>query len=111
MRMELDAALHWAAANGRVEVINVLVQLGADKEAKAAYGATPLHAAAGMRQVEAIKALEQLGAQIDAQTVNGETPLKHPDRSPSGGAGAEGAGTHRTRTEGGGDQRACTAGD
>jgi hypothetical protein len=38
-----------------VEVINVLVQMGVDKESKTACGATPLHTAAGNGHVEAIK--------------------------------------------------------
>jgi ankyrin repeat protein len=36
-------ALHQAAANGRVEMVEVLLQLGADKEAKCDAGLTSLH--------------------------------------------------------------------
>jgi ankyrin repeat protein len=60
-----------------MEVLRVLVvELGADKDAKNAVGSTPLHWAAVNGQMEAIKALEQLGAQIDVQAANGDTPLK-----------------------------------
>jgi len=59
-----------------VEVLQVLVALGADKEAKDAAGATPLHQAAANGHVEAVKALVALGADIDAQTEDGETPLE-----------------------------------
>jgi len=59
-----------------VEVLKVLVALGANKESKADNGGTPLHDAAFNGQVEAIRALVELGADIDAQTDNGETPLQ-----------------------------------
>jgi ankyrin repeat protein len=35
--------LHWAAAVGQVETVKVLVELGADKDAKDVDGATPLY--------------------------------------------------------------------
>ena len=35
--------LHMAADEGQVEVLIVLVELGADKDAKTAHGSTPLH--------------------------------------------------------------------
>ena len=71
------AALHVAAANGSVEAMRVLVvELGADKDAKNDAGSTAMHVAAVYGQVEAIKALEQLGAQLDAQAANEDTPLK-----------------------------------
>ena len=49
--------------------IKLLVQLGANKEAKNAnvYGETPLHCAAGNGHVEAIKLLVQLGANKEAR--------------------------------------------
>jgi ankyrin repeat protein len=101
------------AGNGHVEAIKVLVQLGLDKEAKRAAGSTALHIAAYIGQVEAIKLLVQLGADKEAKDAYGATPLHwaayngqveamDPEGSPSGGAGVAGAGTHRTRTEGGG---------
>jgi ankyrin repeat protein len=48
-----------------VEAINVMVQMGVDKEATCAGGATALHRAADNGHVEVIKMLVQLGAQID----------------------------------------------
>jgi ankyrin repeat protein len=58
-----------------VEAITVLVQLGADKDAKDAEGSTPLHWAAANRHVEAVKALVQLGVNKEAKDANGGTPL------------------------------------
>jgi hypothetical protein len=65
-----------AAANGQVDVIRVLVELGANKNAKSAAGMTPLLCAAANGHVEAIKVLVQLGADIAARLVTGETPLQ-----------------------------------
>jgi hypothetical protein len=68
--------LHVAAGCEHVEVIKVLVvELGADKEAKNAQGMTPLHLAALNGHVEAIKLLVQLGANKDAKDAHGGTPL------------------------------------
>jgi ankyrin repeat protein len=58
-----------------VEAIKTLVQLGADKDAKASNGWRPLHVAAANGHVEAIKVLVQLGADKDAKNANGDTPL------------------------------------
>ena len=68
-------SLHVAAGYGQVEVLKVLVELGADKEAKMVAGMTPLHAAAIKGHVEAVTALAQLGADIGARMDGGSTPL------------------------------------
>jgi hypothetical protein len=98
--------MHYAASNGHVEAIKALGQLGVNKEAKDANGDTPLQLA--------IKTLVQLGAQVDRCTGCGwrhSSPHQRPGGSSSGGAGVAGARTPaRTRTEGGGDQRAYSAG-
>jgi hypothetical protein len=53
----------------------LVVELGADKQAKDTRGATALHFAAFAGHVEAITALEQLGADEDAKNAFGATPL------------------------------------
>ena len=69
-------ALHYAANNGHVEVLQVLLeQLGADKDAKDVNGATALHWAALYGRVEALRVLVQMGADKDAKDVDGGTPL------------------------------------
>jgi ankyrin repeat protein len=68
--------LHVAAGEGQVEVLIVLVELGANTDAKDVNGTTPLHHAAGNGQVEAVKVLAQLGADIAARTPHGDTPLQ-----------------------------------
>jgi ankyrin repeat protein len=65
-----------AAGNGHVEAIKVLAQLGADKDAKNAAGATPLHLALN-GHVEAIKLLVALGVNKEAKTASGKTPLHY----------------------------------
>jgi ankyrin repeat protein len=59
--------LHVAAAMGMLEVVTVLVELGADKEAKEANGWRPLHMAAGNGHVETMTVLVQLGANKEAK--------------------------------------------
>ena len=49
-----------AAQEGRVESIQALVELRADKEAKLDGGSTPLHQAAGWGQADAVKVLVAL---------------------------------------------------
>ena len=57
-------------------MVKTLVELGADKEASAADGSTPLHAAAGYGHVAVVKTLAELGADIGALNRFGETPLQ-----------------------------------
>jgi ankyrin repeat protein len=59
--------LHWTADHGHVEVLRVLVELGANKEAKTVTGLTPLHVAALRGRVEAMKVLVQLGVDKEAK--------------------------------------------
>ena len=61
--------LHWTADHGHVEVLRVLVELGANK-AKTFTGLTPLHVAARGR-VESMKVLVQLYVDKDAKGPNG----------------------------------------
>jgi ankyrin repeat protein len=71
-----QTALHVAAISGRVGALRVLVELGANKEAKAIHGRRPLHLAAQQGQVEVISTLVELGAELEARTADGQTPLQ-----------------------------------
>jgi peptidoglycan/LPS O-acetylase OafA/YrhL len=68
-------ALSWAALEGRAEIVELLIEAGADVNAKNRDGATPLHAAAFMGQLEVAQLLLENGADISAKTYNGDTPL------------------------------------
>ena len=67
--------LHEATKEGMVEVIEVLIEAGADIEAKDKYGDTPLHKAAKFGEVEAIQLFLQASANKDAREINCATPL------------------------------------
>jgi hypothetical protein len=67
--------LHYAAHKGQVAVVELLVELGADKDATNAHGRTPLHVAAKHGQVAVMTALLQLGADKDAEDAHGKRPL------------------------------------
>ena len=60
----LDEALVWAAKSGRVEAIQLLVELGAHVDADP-YRGTPLTWAAVNGRVDAVRALVELGADPD----------------------------------------------
>jgi ankyrin repeat protein len=71
--------LHWAAWKGHAEVIEALLDGGADIQAHNTnyhWGTTPLHAAAHGNQKAAVDTLIRRGADINALKANGAgTPL------------------------------------
>ena len=69
-------ALHWAARHGDVEVIALLVDSGADVEARTRLGShTPLHVASRSARTGAVTALLEAGAEPAAATTTGATAL------------------------------------
>ncbi len=58
-----------------VEALKVLLAAGADANAKAPDGTTPLHQAVQLRQVAMIRALAAAGAKLDAVNKDNLTPL------------------------------------
>ena len=64
--------LHLAAGRKNVEIVKLLIQHGAQIEAKSGYEETPLHKA---QDIEVFKFLIGSGAQIDAKDRSGNTPL------------------------------------
>ena len=92
-----DTALHLAAAGYRVEIVHLLLTMGANSNAAANHRrSTPLHYAADgflsspqwdpKRQVETIRCLLENDADIHAQDKNGATPLHRAVRTRSAAA-------------------------
>ena len=75
--MSGDTPLHWAAQNNRKEVFQLLVENGANKEAKDNNGDTPLHIAVSTGNPEIIKFLLGIGATKSVNIKNnaGKTPV------------------------------------
>ena len=67
--------LHWAARSGRFEVCKLLIEKGADVNAKSNDGSTPLHWAAIKGQPRICKLLLDNGADVNAAESDGETAL------------------------------------
>src|SRR5579862_1275465 len=71
-------ALHYAAVNNSpkaAEIIDYLVEKGADVNAQTKYKMTPLFDAVALRRTPAILALLKNGARLDIQDHMGRTPL------------------------------------
>ncbi len=67
--------LHHAATAGHVEVLSILLEAGADHDARSSRERTALHDAASAGKHEAIAVLLSAGASIDATDQDGRTPL------------------------------------
>ena len=70
-----ETPLHYAAEYGTAEVIETVMDSGADVMALADYGKTQLHKAAWAGTPETIRALVAAGADVMARTKTGGTPL------------------------------------
>jgi len=68
-------ALHHAAGHGMLALARVLLERGANPNARDATGATPLHWAAVMDRGDLVKLLIEKSAEVDARTKRDETPL------------------------------------
>jgi ankyrin repeat protein len=68
--------LHWAAHEGSVDCVRVLLAAGADVAARALDGCTPLHSAAAQGHAACCRLLLDGGAAVDAADADGDTPLR-----------------------------------
>jgi len=67
--------LHYAAINGNLQIIAILVKADAKLNVPDQLGNTPLHLAADQNQTAAAKLLLDVGAAVDPQNKDGLTPL------------------------------------
>jgi ankyrin repeat protein len=72
-----------------LEATKVLLAAGADPNAKAPDGGTPLHQAVQARQVAIIRTLVAAGAKLDAVNKDNLTPLLLAEKPPAAGRGAD----------------------
>jgi len=68
-------ALSNAALAGQLEVVNFLVEQGANVNSQANDGNSPLHSAAFLGRLEIVQVLVQQGANVNIKNRKGETPL------------------------------------
>ena len=69
--------LHKAARYGRVDLCQILVDNGADVNARTTAGTTPLHWAAEEGYYKVVQFLLENGANVNSKNVNGDTPLSY----------------------------------
>jgi ankyrin repeat protein len=67
--------LHAACYDGRPDIAELLIRLGADVNAREVNGRTPLHDAANNGHLGVIDVLARHGASLDARDNGGMTPL------------------------------------
>lgn len=67
--------LHWAARGVHFEVLQWLIERGADVKAVDAGGGTPLHSAAARGHLEACRLLVEKGAPVEVAMNDGSTPF------------------------------------
>ncbi len=70
-----QTALHFAAMNGKIDIISILIARGAKVDVQDDQGVTPLMLAASNGKLEAIQALVAQGAKIETQNKMGENVL------------------------------------
>ncbi len=70
-----QSALHWAVAEGHVDIARALIETGADLTSRSAGGYTPLMGAARQGNVEMARLLLQKGEALEASAKDGSTPL------------------------------------
>ena len=66
--------LHWAAQEGHTDIGRILLNAGADVDAKKEDGYTPLHIAAQLGKLNIVEALLKAGADPTVTDSNGKTP-------------------------------------
>ena len=68
-----DLTLHFAAQLGHLEIVRLLVEVGADKDQADNQGATPMHIAAEEGHLDIVRFFLESGADSDRSTNQGAT--------------------------------------
>ena len=76
-------ALHYAGAQGRIQVAEILLNAGVDINLKDGQGSTALHHAAGDGRLAMVQFLISHGADVNIANNGGETPLRLASASPN----------------------------
>lgn len=76
--------LHAACYDGRADIAEMLIGMGADVHAQEVNGRTPLHEAANNGHLDVIDVLIRYGAKLDTKDGQGMTPLMWGEISRSG---------------------------
>lgn len=71
-----QTALAIASYSGHQEIVDFLIEKGADIHKKDKFGAMPIHMAVVKGHIEIVKKLVAKGADITAKTVNGKVPMQ-----------------------------------
>ena len=74
-RVNGDTCLMAAAANGHLDICRLLIDKGAQVEAKSSVSLTPLHCAAINGHVDIVRLLCDRGADFEARDISGLRPL------------------------------------
>ena len=75
LKKDLNYALRNAALDGKAETVKLVLQMGADVNARDKNGDTFLHRATERERGKAIKVLLEVGADVNARNNKGRTPL------------------------------------
>ncbi|KAK2765322.1 hypothetical protein FQN54_008166 [Arachnomyces sp. PD_36] len=70
-----EAAIHFAASSGSKEVVQLMLEHGADINSRSSQGSTPLHKALEAGQEDIIELLTDAGADVNSPLLYGRTPL------------------------------------
>eukprot|EP01096_Ripella_sp_DP13-Kostka_P007761 TRINITY_DN284_c0_g1_i1.p1 TRINITY_DN284_c0_g1~~TRINITY_DN284_c0_g1_i1.p1 ORF type:complete len:187 (-),score=103.16 TRINITY_DN284_c0_g1_i1:140-634(-) len=71
-----NTPLHLAVLDENVELVRLLIKLGANVHAENAMGETPLHFAVQTNSAKAVALLFQAGANLNAEDFEGLTPIE-----------------------------------
>jgi ankyrin repeat protein len=80
---DATTALHWAAYNGNLELVEQLITAGANVNARNDYGSSPMSEAAVRGDHAILKALLDAGADPESPTLEGQTALMSVARTQS----------------------------